>query len=893
MSIEAFVSNLRKNGVGPGATWHKADFHVHAPASSDYEYEGTDANEQLGRALRDGEHSFAVILKHQEFPTRQELADLRKRCQGTTLIPGAEINVFVDALSKKVNKDYFFHCIVAVDPGMPGDYGYVLQKAKEQFTYKGTEYPAGFHSSILDLGAFFRKNGALFIPAHLHQSKSPDTSRSIDDVYEDEAFLGFVSHGAFDALEVRQHGTAAFFDGTKKTSDGLPIPASVCVMSSDAHRHEHINQRSRWTWIRTETTSFADLAAALSFRHRVTLDRPQSTHARVLGLHVVGAFVPEAWVSLSDGLNALIGSKGSGKTALLECLRFVLNTPVPAERRESVDRHLGHVLGSGGYVECLVQRTDGRQLLITRRADARDRITVMDDAGRTHQLTSADDVPFPISILGWHEIEAVADKADARIGLLDRIGNATEIRAIYGDIKAQIEQSRDQLPAFQQQVKKLDKALRELWDLQAKRATLARLEEGELLTLQRQYEWFLASEQTLQALSGDSQERSARLPSALSAQVSLNLPDSPTSTPETADAVTALKKVEASVGTHNSAESAAIVSLQTSLTEVGTVSAAAVAQLTAAFAQFRDAVYTPRVNALAPGDREILSRQIQVLEETKRLPVAERQCEELLGSVKTTAASLRDACDRIEALRARVVDLREALASELNSELNGVQLKVLRSANRDAQTRFQDRHGAEGAQLIGYLRGLGRPEAYQNLRILFDRLASLERDQDKWDVDKAMWDVRFLELLDVLDDDDVEIALAVGKAGYVPIQNLSAGQRSVAVFPLLLRNSKGPLVIDQPEDNLDNRYIADIIAPDLLQRKRGQQYLVTSHNANLVVLTDADLIAHIDADGTRASFADAGFLSCSVSQVRDAVLSVLDGGDAALSARQRKYGTGS
>ena len=60
-------------------------------------------------------------------------------------------------------------------------------------------------------------------------------------------------------------------------------------------------------------------------------------------------------MSLSDGLNALIGSKGSGKTALLECLRFVLNTPVPAERREGVDRHLAHVLGSGGYVECLVQ----------------------------------------------------------------------------------------------------------------------------------------------------------------------------------------------------------------------------------------------------------------------------------------------------------------------------------------------------------------------------------------------------------------------------------------------------------------------------------------------------------------------------------------------------------
>jgi hypothetical protein len=61
----------------------------------------------------------------------------------------------------------------------------------------------------------------------------------------------------------------------------------------------------------------------------------------------------------------------------------------------------------------------------------------------------------------------------------------------------------------------------------------------------------------------------------------------------------------------------------------------------------------------------------------------------------------------------------------------------------------------------------------------------------------------------------------------------------------------------------------------------------------LVLLTDADMIAHVDADGTQASFPAAGFLSCSTSKVRDAVLNVLDGGDAALSARQRKYGTGS
>lgn len=890
MSIAQFVSNLRDRGIGPGAAWHKADFHVHMPGSSDYEYKSGDAPEQLARALSEAKLSFAVVLKHQEFPTRQEVASLQKLCPNTTIIPGAELNVFVDALSKKVNKDYFFHCIVAVDPDTGGDYGYLLQQAKGKFTYRGTEYPSGFHSSILDVAGFFRENQALFIPAHLHQSKAPETSRSIDDLYDDDAFLGFVSDGAFDALEVRQASTAAFFDGSSKATDGREIPAAVCVMSSDAHHHEHIASRNRSTWVRTDTTTFNDLSSALSFKHRVTLAQPAVAHARVLGLHVVGAFIPETWISLNDGLNALIGSKGSGKTALLECLRFALNTPVPPERRESVDRHLGHVLGSSGYVECLVERGDGNKLLVTRRADSRDRISIVDDEGRTSQLTNADDLPFPISILGWHEIEAVADKAEARVSLLDRIGDATEIRSTYAEIRGEIEHVRDQLPSFQQQVKKLDKSLRELWDLQVKRATLAKLAEGDLLTLQSQYEWFLSSEQTLLALGTGAHARAERLPAAIGPQVSLALPSGPAQAPEVAAA--SVEAVAVALVAHNDAESKAVVALQVSLTGVGSASAEAVAKLSAAFTEFRDLVYTPQVNALEPAERDVLSKQIQVLEETKRLPVADRQCQELLAAMKSTAVQLREACDRIDQLRAKVVGRREALVTELNAEIKGVRLRVLPSANRDAQNHFQNRHGSDGQQLLGYLQALGRAGTYQNLRTLFDQLAELESDKDKWRVDKILWDARFVELLDVLDDDDVEIALSVGKADFVSIQNLSAGQRSVAVFPLLLRNSKGPLVIDQPEDNLDNRYIADTIAPDLLQRKRGQQYLVTSHNANLVVLTDADMILHVDADGTRASYPASGFLSCSTSAVRDAVLNVLDGGEAALSARQRKYGTG-
>lgn len=739
------------------------------------------------------------------------------------------------------------------------------------------------------MGHFFREEGALFIPAHLHQAKPAENSRSIDDIYDDEAFLGFIRDGAFDALEVRDPTTARFFDGRQKTKEGLEIPHSICVASSDAHHHEHIASRGRTTWVRVEDNTYRELTAALSFRHRIALSCPVESHPHIIGVHIVGSFIPDAWVSLNEGLNALIGGKGSGKTALLECLRFVLNTPVPKERAESVNRHIDHVLGPSGYVECLVKRDDGTESLLTRRADSRDRISVTDFSDNINWRNASDGPPFPISILGWHEIEAVADRAQARVELVDRVGDPSVVRTAHEKIKEQIERARDRVPLLQRQIKKLDAGLKELWELQRKRATLARLEKGELLALQNQYEWFLQTEQRLQSLRTDVSVQQTRIPDDYKTKLTFPIapvPD-PTAIGSAADAVVNVQQALTSVVED---EAQAMGKVQKALTTVDASAVGAAEKITAAFGEFREKVYTPKVNQLPPEDRDILSKQIQVLEDTKRLPVAEKACEDLLREMHSAAKELSGICSEICDLREQIATHRQALVTALNSELQDVKLRFLGNSNQASRDQFQTRYGAEATALLGWLGTFGQGGSYQNLKTLFDKLATLQLDENEWKINDLLWDIKFVEFLDVIDDDDIEVSLRVGEAGFVAIQNLSAGQRCVAVFPILLRNTQAPLVIDQPEDNLDNRYIADVIAPDLLLRKTSQQLLVTSHNANLVVLTDADLIVHLDSDGSRCSFLRAGFLACPTSTVKQSVLDVLDGGEAALAARQRKYG---
>ncbi len=123
-----------------------------------------------------------------------------------------------------------------------------------------------------------------------------------------------------------------------------------------------------------------------------------------------------------------------------------------------------------------------------------------------------------------------------------------------------------------------------------------------------------------------------------------------------------------------------------------------------------------------------------------------------------------------------------------------------------------------------------------------------------------------------------------------PIDKLSAGQRCTAMFPILLEIDQGVLVVDQPEDNLDNRHIAAKIAPALLAGKLKRQMIFTSHNATLVVLSDAETIMMFESDGTTGRVEEQGYFATSGSEIAEHVMDVLDGGPEALRMRAVKYG---
>ncbi len=125
----------------------------------------------------------------------------------------------------------------------------------------------------------------------------------------------------------------------------------------------------------------------------------------------------------------------------------------------------------------------------------------------------------------------------------------------------------------------------------------------------------------------------------------------------------------------------------------------------------------------------------------------------------------------------------------------------------------------------------------------------------------------------------------------IDFRNASAGQQATALLKVLLAESSGPLMIDQPEEDLDNAIIQEITEV-IWDAKTRRQLIFASHNANIVVNGDAELVVHCayreEGDRTKGYTAAEGAIDRP--QIRDAIETVIEGGKQAFELRRQKYG---
>ena len=126
---------------------------------------------------------------------------------------------------------------------------------------------------------------------------------------------------------------------------------------------------------------------------------------------------------------------------------------------------------------------------------------------------------------------------------------------------------------------------------------------------------------------------------------------------------------------------------------------------------------------------------------------------------------------------------------------------------------------------------------------------------------------------------------------YIDFADASAGQQATSLIHILLNQEGPPLIIDQPEDDLDNQMVSEI-AELICQSKKKRQLIFTSHNANIVVNGDAELVACCDykilGDQSNGEIKREGAID--IDEIRNEITKIMEGGEKAFRLRKEKYG---
>ena len=590
-------------------------------------------------------------------------------------------------------------------------------------------------------------------------------------------------------------------------------------------------------------------------------------------------------VSFAPGLNIIIGERGTGKTSLIELIRFCLG--VQGYTSESAKRSLDHALSILESGQVTVTLTDGeRDIFVTR--------TASDDSPRASELYSR-----PL-IFSQTEIETIGLQAQGRVRLLDSFsGDQKETEFRESEAASEVRSLTAEAGALRREIDELSGQVEEIPALEKQIADLAP-QELELAQVSADAKKKKSQLDTISAniaessVGVDAIERFQQSVSKWQSSLSLLLSAAPSLETWPVDAgsdqlVKCRARVEHAKNLLNDA-----------LRELKLVETETEAQLLSSLEnklnfEGRARQLRQDVEALQAGAGAIVRRSQQLRERKAQLESLKTVLVERQKALRLLLEQRSTALDRLDSIREHRFRTRNSVATELSETLGPrIKVKVSRAGQFEAFT----------AAIADSLRGSGlRYNEFSSTVAANVSPRELLEAADTNDVDliadatgitkdraiRTLGQLREANLgalATVAVEDTVMLQLLDG-ADYKSIGELSTGQRCTVVLPLVLRHADCVLIVDQPEDHIDNAFITDTLIVSVLARSGDSQIIFTTHNANIPVLGNADRIIQLGSDGRRGFPVLASYLDdpCVVT----AITTVMEGGAEAFQRRAKFY----
>lgn len=146
----------------------------------------------------------------------------------------------------------------------------------------------------------------------------------------------------------------------------------------------------------------------------------------------------------------------------------------------------------------------------------------------------------------------------------------------------------------------------------------------------------------------------------------------------------------------------------------------------------------------------------------------------------------------------------------------------------------------------------------------------------------------FARMISFLPEDDLMVTYRPENSSKdIPLSNASAGQKTSAILTFLLAYGDMPLLLDQPEDDLDNKLVYDLIVTRLKKSKSKRQIIIVTHNANIPVNADSEYIISMDSEKDEVAVKFEGTMDDEY--IRKEICDVMEGTKYAFEMRAKKY----
>lgn len=597
-------------------------------------------------------------------------------------------------------------------------------------------------------------------------------------------------------------------------------------------------------------------------------------------LRINGGFLNGLDVSFGRGLNVVIGSRGVGKTTLLELLRHALGAEhADKHRRQQREQFLSAVLGVGEVIVDLEDGVGATQVIVDAKGRGRDR-----------------DLSQSVLVLGQSELEEIASDAANRLKLLDlRAGEEA------------IAMPRDELGELSREMFDLRGQLQKREEESLKRAGL----EADRQIYRSQEESLVGDAQGPLASQRD-RLREIEARSSSIARKSSNLQNAQELVGRMESAAESVHRILAKLDALDSEFIADEVPLAAALGEVRTNAERLESSIGVLAGDVSGHIATATI------EEAKLRETAAPLRET--LEQAETGLGQITAQIRNTDAQLHELDDndkKIVMLSAELRTLNErreaafALVETEEERLFRARRAVAESTSRqiDQHIVVIVEHLADASELRAVL--TDSLKGTHTRATLIDSLAArvlpkmlLEMVESR-DVDglASAGDVtqeqaaRVINGLDSADGvellamvrlkDSVDFLLRDGAVDK-SVDNLSAGQKCAVTLPIVLSERERTLILDQPEDHLDNAYLVDHVVSAMNHRTSDHvQTIVATHNANIPVLGAAGRVFVLTSDGQHGAVLDSGAFDAP--PVVAAITTIMEGGREAFERRAQFY----